>query len=513
MSELIIDKITTRDGSNVGAIVVADIDELLLLNTNKEINTTAIVKDSNRGGVFNYDGAQSGVNNGGTIFNGWVRQYDGAVNVKWFGAVGDGVVDDTALFATITSSFKDIYIPAGLYAARIDLDNNNRHIKGTKDTVIIGRPGTSFGGVFITADSCTVENLNIDGRVLPEYQVAGTTPQTHYGITISGEGTKLKDVQTKYFQYDGLTVTLPDNDKGHISIVDCSFLQTDRNTVTLGRVTDIVFDRCYFFQDNSSTKPGGYGGLYLFDSEQNDHNTEVVRDVRILNSTFECNTTKADSEAIIFHQSGIVGSLDKLYLTIKDCVFKKHPLGTNKPNLRFITNSNEINNVTLSDIVSDGAIMVKSTGTNTMGNCILSGLKAKDVDHLGYNTIYSPECSIIGCETSTETNITQLKLENLTPTEWVDISSDLDNDWVANDTNFPPEYRIIGNKVVLRGLVKNGTSDWIFNNYSLYGKRPLSTYARGHDGNKLMVTSAGGLELTGASGQAWASIACEYYLD
>jgi len=86
MSELIIDKITTRDGSNVGAIVVADIDELLLLNTNKEINTTAIVKDSNRGGVFNYDGAQSGVNNGGTIFNGWVRQYDGAVNVKWFGA-------------------------------------------------------------------------------------------------------------------------------------------------------------------------------------------------------------------------------------------------------------------------------------------------------------------------------------------------------------------------------------------------------------------------------------------
>jgi hypothetical protein len=94
MSELITDKLTTRDGSNVGAIVVADIDELLLLNTNKEINTTAIVKDNNRGGVFIYDGAQSGVNNGGTIFNGWVRQYDGAVNVKWFGAKGDGLPED-----------------------------------------------------------------------------------------------------------------------------------------------------------------------------------------------------------------------------------------------------------------------------------------------------------------------------------------------------------------------------------------------------------------------------------
>ena len=93
MSELIIDKLSTRDGSMIGAIVVSDIDELLLLNTNKEINTTAIVKDSNRGGVFNYDGAQSGVNNGGTIFNGWVRQYDGGVYLKWFGLDNTGAIN------------------------------------------------------------------------------------------------------------------------------------------------------------------------------------------------------------------------------------------------------------------------------------------------------------------------------------------------------------------------------------------------------------------------------------
>lgn len=48
---------------------------------------TVIVKDINRGGTFIYDATQSAVNNGGTIFDGWVRQYSGAVNVKWFGAV------------------------------------------------------------------------------------------------------------------------------------------------------------------------------------------------------------------------------------------------------------------------------------------------------------------------------------------------------------------------------------------------------------------------------------------
>ncbi len=51
-----------------------------------EIGDTVIVKDLNRGGTFIYDDTQSAVNNGGTVFDGWVRQYSGAVNVKWFGA-------------------------------------------------------------------------------------------------------------------------------------------------------------------------------------------------------------------------------------------------------------------------------------------------------------------------------------------------------------------------------------------------------------------------------------------
>ena len=57
-------------------------------------NDVIVVTDENRGGTFVYRSAEAGTNNGGTIFDGWVRQYNGAVNVKWFGAVGDGVTDD-----------------------------------------------------------------------------------------------------------------------------------------------------------------------------------------------------------------------------------------------------------------------------------------------------------------------------------------------------------------------------------------------------------------------------------
>ncbi len=53
-------------------------------------------------GYFFWDAASSASDNGGTILapnaggtGRWKRQYSGAVNVKWFGATGDGVTDDT----------------------------------------------------------------------------------------------------------------------------------------------------------------------------------------------------------------------------------------------------------------------------------------------------------------------------------------------------------------------------------------------------------------------------------
>ena len=50
---------------------------------------TVIVKDINRGGTFIYDATQSAVNNGGTIFDGWTRQYE-QLHVEFFGADTEG---------------------------------------------------------------------------------------------------------------------------------------------------------------------------------------------------------------------------------------------------------------------------------------------------------------------------------------------------------------------------------------------------------------------------------------
>ena len=79
---------------NATDIVVA-VDEITDFPQNPLDGDVCIVRNTSRGGTFIYDATQSAVNNGGTIFNGWCRQYEGAVNVKWFGAKCDGTTDDT----------------------------------------------------------------------------------------------------------------------------------------------------------------------------------------------------------------------------------------------------------------------------------------------------------------------------------------------------------------------------------------------------------------------------------
>lgn len=53
------------------------------------------------GTYFIYDHSKSGINDGVTIFNGWVRQFNGILKPEYAGAIGDGVTDDSAAFRLI----------------------------------------------------------------------------------------------------------------------------------------------------------------------------------------------------------------------------------------------------------------------------------------------------------------------------------------------------------------------------------------------------------------------------
>jgi hypothetical protein len=111
------------------------------------------------GGMFRWD-ATGGTDDGGTIIvpggsgigsSGpcWRRIYEGAVNVRWFGAQGDGVADETfalqqALnFLMATPNGGKLYIPAGLY-------------KITYTLTLVG----DYGHNYVIEGDIGAENLN-----------------------------------------------------------------------------------------------------------------------------------------------------------------------------------------------------------------------------------------------------------------------------------------------------------------------------------------------------------------
>lgn len=189
------------------------IDDFSTIDVN--LFTVAVVKDINRGGVFIYDASKSAINNGGTIINGWVRQYSGAINVKWFGAAGDGVNDDTdafRLFKDVIESNNDYIIPSGTYNVTISpsditavtdedrdfafiLIDNKSNITISGDGVIIfNAQSTSERAWFIIARDCgniTIDKFKLIGTLDFIYEEVSQN-MNEYGVMFyNSTGSKL----------------------------------------------------------------------------------------------------------------------------------------------------------------------------------------------------------------------------------------------------------------------------------------------------------------------------------
>ena len=118
---------------------------------NPETGDTVIVKDNNRGGTFIYDATQSATNNGGTIFNGWCRQYSGAVTVKWF----DGDIQ------LALDNYDDIFIPKdGTYNQGTPLSKVG-DVRISSDGAVITDIGTSDTALLTLGGSAPIQISNI----------------------------------------------------------------------------------------------------------------------------------------------------------------------------------------------------------------------------------------------------------------------------------------------------------------------------------------------------------------
>lgn len=145
----------------------------------------AILSDRDRGGIFIYN--STAIENGGTVFGKWERLYDGYVNVKWFGAKGDGITDDTAAIQSIFTLGLDMYVPKGIYMvselnnsfsngaftynihmdqeATFKVNNNASYVLKIDGTGGPDKNGAKFQANYLSIDG-NKKQFNIDGLVL-----------------------------------------------------------------------------------------------------------------------------------------------------------------------------------------------------------------------------------------------------------------------------------------------------------------------------------------------------------
>ena len=100
--------------SIIGTDIAVAVDTINDFPLDASDGDTVIVRDLDRGGTFIYDSSKVANDNQGTNFNGWIRQYSGAVSVKWFGATNNSadVYTTTKAFQNAFSLGKNIYIPS-----------------------------------------------------------------------------------------------------------------------------------------------------------------------------------------------------------------------------------------------------------------------------------------------------------------------------------------------------------------------------------------------------------------
>ena len=246
-------------------------------------NDVCVVTDKNQGGTFVYDSSKITDDNQGTNFKGWIRQYSGAVNVKWFGAKGDGVVYTNAvILESIFNSFSSVYVPKDTYyiedEIRLSTFFDNISIVGDNVTFIIK---TGLYDAFRFGHK-VVDVNGFDTIVSPE----------NYGLTMSG-------ITMKAETEDSTSVVVSVYAYKDVNISNCTFSGFKVEGLYIGTgCEDVNIDNCYFVETASTSESKGLSIIqypadyqsYGIDNQTWEYITRPtthIKNVNIVNCTFE----------------------------------------------------------------------------------------------------------------------------------------------------------------------------------------------------------------------------------
>ncbi|WP_159445117.1 right-handed parallel beta-helix repeat-containing protein [Filimonas lacunae] len=256
-------------------LTVASIEEMQAV---ADSTVGIFITDKDRGGFFRYSTTDK--YNNGTEFNAagigagvWQRIYpnqDG-LNVKWFGAKGDGVTNDaTALQAGIQAAATarvPLVFPAGIYYLTentvISLPSS-AHLKGAgkKATVIQTSRGFSHDFpalVNVTGDNVTIQDMGFNGgrprgdkdmsmAVAGRYALMNITFDAKPAKDILIERCSFADAFGRGILYKASQVVIRDCDFKRIGRYNIDFAAVDGAITNFGRLecSDVLIERNHF---------------------------------------------------------------------------------------------------------------------------------------------------------------------------------------------------------------------------------------------------------------------------
>lgn len=265
-------------------------------------------------GTFVYDSTKSAVNDGGTIIDGWVRQYIGPVNVLWFGAISNGIFDNSSIFSSIFSNFIKIYIPSGIFNLESSVTiNKSVQISGESQIETVLSYNGILGGIVLNF-------VGTDGTPNNDIQFSNIS-----NFSIVGNSLATTGIKTSYVYHSTFS---------NIAITSCSIgLHTElgfynrfenihayQNTLAGIRGGDTcnsnTFTNCRLYQNRFGiylSGPSSHGnnisfcsfesnsenGLYIYDSDENN----------MTSNYFESNL-------------GVTGTFSQIYIGAKDGSFR-----------------------------------------------------------------------------------------------------------------------------------------------------------------------------------------------
>jgi hypothetical protein len=299
------------------------------------------------------------------------------LSVKDFGAVGDGVTDDTAAVqAAVTAGAgqKTVYFPAGVYALSSTLNVNvagmslvgernnytygigaqSVHLKWTAGSVCINTyvaPNSSTSGA--NSPYITLQNLTINGNSIAQVGIDGgfvlkMENCSVLGCTVAGLRLGTGSQTSKFYNcgFNGNKDGVVGLGGGTHYFYDCVFRQntqhgvsaaisnssfyncifesnTEKGVYLTGDCDMMLFDHCYFEQNDVAAVPNAYH-VYASLTDTLTRKPQIKFETTVFGSTSVIKVANAQAGGLTFDNCLNVGDPDKKMITATEDSFVRY---------------------------------------------------------------------------------------------------------------------------------------------------------------------------------------------